>query len=249
MTLSSSFFHGIEVRFKQARSDLMKEFTIINGKVLLPSGISDTSVCISGGKISAYGEKRGEIIDAKRRHVLPGIVDLHGDAFERILMPRPRVEFPIDIALRETDQQLIANGITTAFHSLTVSWEPGLRSLDRAKKLCDVIEHSSINYASDMYTHIRWETFALDQAEATLDLIRGSKPTLFAFNDHTTKLAEERLPQHKKTQMQERTGISAEAYQDLLQKYWSRRDEVPELIASVAERASKKGAVLLAHDE
>ncbi len=227
----------------------MKPFTIINGKVLTPSGISDTSVCISDGKISAHGGKQGEIIDAAGKYVLPGIVDLHGDGFERILMPRPRVAFPIDVALRETDHQLIANGITTAFHSLTVSWEPGLRSLDRAKILCEAVGRSQVNYASDMYIHIRWETFALDQAEAAVDLISENRSTLFAFNDHTTKLAEERWPPHKKAQMQERTGITPEAYQDLMQSSWSRRNEVPEFIASVAGKAAKRGAVLLAHDE
>ena len=61
--------------------------------------------------------------------VLPGVVDIHGDAFERQIMPRPRTMFPLDIALLDTDRQLAANGITTAYHGITVSWEPGLRSL------------------------------------------------------------------------------------------------------------------------
>ena len=33
-------------------------------------------------------------------------------------------------ALAAVDRQLVANGITTAFHGLTVSWEPGLRCLE-----------------------------------------------------------------------------------------------------------------------
>ncbi len=57
--------------------------------------------------------------------VLPGIIDIHGDAFERQMMPRPGVDFPIDVALFESDRQAIANGITTVFHGVTWSWEPG----------------------------------------------------------------------------------------------------------------------------
>ena len=60
--------------------------------------------------------------------MLPGIVDIHGDAFERQMQPRPGVGFPPDVALHDTEAQLLANGITTAFHGVTLSWEPGLRS-------------------------------------------------------------------------------------------------------------------------
>ena len=35
----------------------------------------------------------------------------------------------VDAALLETDRQLAANGIATAYHALTLSWEPGLRSV------------------------------------------------------------------------------------------------------------------------
>jgi alpha-D-ribose 1-methylphosphonate 5-triphosphate diphosphatase len=52
--------------------------------------------------------------DAGGYLVLPGIVDLHGDAFERQLMPRPGVHFAPVSALLETDRQLLANGIITA---------------------------------------------------------------------------------------------------------------------------------------
>ena len=37
--------------------------------------------------------------DASGCFVLPGIVDIHGDAFERIIMPRPTVMFDLALAL------------------------------------------------------------------------------------------------------------------------------------------------------
>jgi alpha-D-ribose 1-methylphosphonate 5-triphosphate diphosphatase PhnM len=50
-------------------------------------------------------------IDAGGLLVLPGIVDLHGDAFERQMMPRPGVEFPIDVALIDTDRQVVGREV------------------------------------------------------------------------------------------------------------------------------------------
>jgi alpha-D-ribose 1-methylphosphonate 5-triphosphate diphosphatase len=72
--------------------------------------------------------------------VLPGVIDLHGDAFERQMMPRPGVDFPIDVALVDSDRQAIANGITTVFHATTWSWEPGLRGAENARQLLENIE-------------------------------------------------------------------------------------------------------------
>ena len=51
--------------------------------------------------------------------------------------------FPVDIAMRDTDRQLVANGITTAYHGITISWEPGLRSLAQSLQVIDALERAS----------------------------------------------------------------------------------------------------------
>jgi alpha-D-ribose 1-methylphosphonate 5-triphosphate diphosphatase len=111
----------------------MTDMLIEGGRALLGNTIIETSVQITGGKITAVGSDQGVIsvgLDARGLLVLPGIVDLHGDAFERQMMPRPGVDFPVDVALIDSDRQAIGNGITTVFHATTWSWEPGLRSAD-----------------------------------------------------------------------------------------------------------------------
>src|SRR3990170_2694615 len=114
------------------------ESAIVGGRVLLPDGsLEETDVTLRDGRISAVGAMPAP--SARRWHapgllVLPGMVDLHGDAFERQLMPRPGVRFPDELALMETDRQLLANGITTAYHGLTYSWEPGLRDAGSARR-------------------------------------------------------------------------------------------------------------------
>ena len=92
--------------------------------------------------------------------MLPGIVDIHGDAFERQMMPRPGVDFPVDVALADTDRQVIANGITTVFHGITWSWEPGLRGTENAHALVDAIEKligRKLGIGSDDLAHVRIE--------------------------------------------------------------------------------------------
>src|SRR5260370_1740065 len=97
-------------------------------------------------------------MDASGLKVLPVIIDLHGAAFERQMMPRPGVDFPVDVALVDSDRQAISNGITTVFHATTWSWEPGLRSADNAKRLLDSIESIRPQLAADTPLHLPHET-------------------------------------------------------------------------------------------
>lgn len=100
------------------------------------------------------------------------------------MMPRAGVDFPIDVALADSDRQAISNGITTVFHATTCSWEPGLRSADNARGLMEAIERQRPQFAADTRFHLRHETYNLDaEAEMTQWLAEG-RVDLFAFNDH-----------------------------------------------------------------
>ncbi|MDI1263993.1 MAG: alpha-D-ribose 1-methylphosphonate 5-triphosphate diphosphatase, partial [bacterium] len=115
----------------------MTDIVVRNGRVLLGNEIVETNLGIAGREIADTGYDHGQgrlDIDAEGLLVLPGIVDLHGDAFERQMMPRPGVDFPLDVALIDSDRQAVSNGITTVYHATTWSWEPGLRSGDNARK-------------------------------------------------------------------------------------------------------------------
>ena len=97
-------------------------------RVILPDGVERVSVRIEGGIITGIDTARdGALpVDAAGMVLAPAIVDMHGDAFERQLMPRPGGLLPVTAALLETDRQLAANGIATACHALTLGWEPGI---------------------------------------------------------------------------------------------------------------------------
>ena len=120
------------------------------GSVLMPDAtFMETDLKISNGIIDNIGDfsaSRSQNINASGLMVLPGAVDLHGDAFERQIMPRPGVSFPLDMALLETDRQLLSNGITTAFHGITYSWEPGLRGRDITIELIECLVRLRRNF-------------------------------------------------------------------------------------------------------
>ncbi len=163
----------------------MERLRITGGRVLLRAdGEQVVDVSLEHGRIAGIGSGGGGAeLDARGLLVLPGIVDIHGDAFERQLQPRPGVGFAADIALQDTEAQLLANGITTAFHGVTLSWEPGLRSLAAWQALLDALE--ARRWTCDMRVHLRWEAYNLEALDIALADIAAGRVHLLAFNDHT----------------------------------------------------------------
>ena len=60
------------------------------------------------------------VVPGNGRVLAPAFVDIHGDAFERQIMPCTGVTAPLETAFLETDRQLAAYGIATAYHALTL---------------------------------------------------------------------------------------------------------------------------------
>jgi len=226
------------------------------GRVLTEEGLVDGDVRIEDGiiaNVSSSGSDRtgaGDIkIEADGAYVLPGIVDIHGDAFERQVMPRPKVTFPLDIALHDSDRQMVANGITTAFHGLTVSWEPGLRSLEAGQAFVAALDDVRPQLRADTRLHIRWETFALDAVETVEAWLDHPVAPVFAFNDHTTGSFKRRTDQTKLRSWAERAGIGDDEYRARLDRVWQRQEDVGPAIARLAAAATARNVAMLSHDD
>jgi alpha-D-ribose 1-methylphosphonate 5-triphosphate diphosphatase len=225
---------------------------IEGGRALQGREFSDNSLLIEAGQIGKIGGSRDRAaigLDARDLLVLPGIVDLHGDAFERQMMPRPGVDFPIDVALLDSDRQAIGNGITTVFHAATWSWEPGLRSGENAKKLLDAIEALGPQFAADTRFHLRHETYNLDAETEIADWLSARRVDLFAFNDHMDLTVRSLAKPQRRGRMVERTGLSDDAFGRLVERVASRDHEVPGSIARPAGTAREAGIRMLSHDD
>jgi alpha-D-ribose 1-methylphosphonate 5-triphosphate diphosphatase len=225
---------------------------IRNGDALLPGGMAKADIALADGAIAALDTApagRALTLDAAGLLVLPGIVDCHGDAFERHVMPRPRVAFDIDLALRDADRSLLASGITTAFHGVTWSWEPGLRSAENARALLAAIERLAPELGADTRFHLRHETFNLDAEPVILAWLAAGRVGALAFNDHTEGTLKTRHRPDKVGKMVERSGLSADAFAELVEAVYARKPEVEGSIARLAQAARGAGVPMLSHDD
>ncbi|MEM8657145.1 MAG: phosphonate metabolism protein PhnM, partial [Pseudomonadota bacterium] len=62
-------------------------------RVILRDEVVETDVTVAAGKIVAVGTAApaDQHIDARGLTLAPALIDVHGDAFERQVMPRPKV--------------------------------------------------------------------------------------------------------------------------------------------------------------
>ncbi|HXD35053.1 MAG TPA: alpha-D-ribose 1-methylphosphonate 5-triphosphate diphosphatase [Rhodanobacter sp.] len=232
----------------------MDTLRIIGGQVLLPEGLQDADLLLQDGEIGEIGGAApggatpgGATFDARGLLVLPGIVDIHGDAFERQVQPRPGVDFPADIALADTEAQLLANGITTAFHGVTLSWEPGLRSLGSWHALLEALY--ARQWTCDMRVHLRWEAYNLDALDAALADIAGGRVHLVAFNDHTPAILQKMEDPVAGAKYSDRAGMKLAPFRELVERIAARAADVAPAQARVAAAARQAGIPLASHDD
>ena len=226
--------------------------SLTEGRVLSTDGtIRAADVHIAEGRIVAQPQPGAIRLDCRGYHVLPGIVDLHGDGFELALYPRPGVEIAFPVAMGSVDRQLVSNGITTGYHGLAVSWEPGARNLGAARRFMDGLRRTRPVLLADHRVQLRWEVFAQD---ALGDIARwlGEEPTpAIAFNDHTAETLETVAAGDGRAldKWARRAGVGLEEYLAAARAAARYAPDVPARIREVAGLARRQGAIMLAHDE
>jgi alpha-D-ribose 1-methylphosphonate 5-triphosphate diphosphatase len=251
------------------------EAIVIEGaSVILPDEVARVSVRIENGLIAALDGARdgARVIDGRGMILAPAMVDIHGDAFERQLMPRPGVMIPTEAALLETDRQLAANGIATAYHALTLSWEPGLRSVAIGREVVETLATLGPRLTVENRVQLRWETFCFEAMPLIAEALAGPLLPALAFNDHTTMgvlhpsvSLQDRPFDHdpsfpvvdmdspgfaaKMESRAKRSGMPVADFIALMREMWQRRPEVPAAIAEAGRKARAAGAPMLSHDD
>lgn len=117
---------------------------------------------------------------------LPGFVDLHSDAIEKIVEPRPRVHFPLPFALRNMDRRLVTSGVTSCFHAISFAGkERGLRSPQKATALIEALHAARDQSRCRNFIHARYEVSDPVGPIHIKELIERGLIDLLSFMDHS----------------------------------------------------------------
>jgi len=224
------------------------ECTFTGARVLGPEGWHEQPLTLGAGYIQTDPVKRR--IDLSGYDILPGIVDVHGDGFERHMAPRRG-------ALREAENgviacaaELAANGITTAVMAQFFSWEGGIRSPDFAEHVFECVSNVRATVPVDLRFQLRLETYLLDDFDRAERVVERFGIGYVVFNDHLPhdRLAEGRKPPRLVGQAL-KAGRNPDAHFAFLLDLHARSAEVPEAVDALSHRLVRQGVVVGSHDD
>ncbi|WP_203074238.1 alpha-D-ribose 1-methylphosphonate 5-triphosphate diphosphatase [Falsiroseomonas ponticola] len=225
------------------------DWTIAAGTVLRDGALAPGEVALAGGVIAAAPRAGARRFDAGGLLVMPGLVDLHGDAHERQAQPRPGIGFPAALGMRDSAAQMLAAGITTACLGVTLSWEPGLRGIEAWRATLAAVEAARPRAGCDLRIHCRFEADNLDALEELLADMAAGRVQLLAFNDHTPGIVRRIADPAKAAAYAARAGVPAAEFIALAQRAAAMRPDVPAARARLAAAARSLSIPMLSHDD
>lgn len=220
---------------------------LVGATVLRDGQMQKRSVALQHGVIT-----KGPLpeVDLSGYLVLPGIIDLHGDAFERHIVPRPSAPFPIETGIHGTDRDAAANGVTTAWLAQSWSWEGGHRSPDAAEDIMKTLTALRPHLMTDLRLQLRVETHTVDTADRLLAAVRRYGIDYVIFNNH---LAEALQLAHSSPAdlalWAAKSGRTPQAQLSLIEATRNQSSQVPRYLCRLAEAFDTLGLHYGSHDD
>lgn len=216
--------------------------------VLRDGALQNRSIAFAEGRIT-----RGPLpeVDLTGYLVLPGIIDLHGDAFERHIAPRPSAPFPIETGLRATDREAAANGVTTAWLAQSWSWEGGARGPEFTLQLLAALNHYRRDHAlTDLRVQIRCETHTVETEHRLLAAIRAHGVDYVVFNNHLEEAVQMMASRPEDLMVwAKKAGRSPQDHMKIVQDARRQAREVPRYLCRLAEQFDAMGVTYGSHDD
>ena len=222
-----------------------------NARIVTPEGIHHGSLTIEDGRIAALDAAAPEgaaRLDMGGDLLLPGLIDLHGDAIEKEVEPRPNAFFPLPVALDAIDRRMAAAGVTTAFHGVSFAeGELGVRDVAFAETLARALH--GFSGVVDHRVHVRYElTDAGSEARVTR-LIEDGVASLLSFMDHTPGQGQFKNAAAYGAYL---SRVYAKDEGDIRDRITAKQAEAGNLVARVrrlADHARPRGVALAGHDD
>ena len=168
----------------------MNKLYLTGARIVLPDAvIEDGAVLIEGDTIAAINPDTvngAQTINLSGKTLIPGMIDLHCDALEKEVEPRPNVHFPLDFACAQADKRNAAAGITTVYHALSFANEElGVRNNAFAASVARAVHAWNPHGLVDNRVHCRYEVTDPTAPEILLELMAADEMHLLSVMDHS----------------------------------------------------------------
>lgn len=236
---------------------------IYNGKLVLENRVIEGAIIVRHGIImdvitnisdaAQWQKYRSEyiLIDAKGKFVLPGMIDIHCDAIEKEIQPRPNTLFAIPYAFQEFEAKLPIHGITTMFHSVSLGVGLSIRGEQLVSELIDYIDtYNKGEVLARNLIHLRYEVSYLAGRPMLEKLIDEKRVQLLSLMDHAPGIGQYHREGSFERYVMKNQGVTFEEVPPIIEELQQRRACVTkDDLQAITTLAKNKQIPLASHDD
>lgn len=214
--------------------------------------VDDGAVTIADGRIDSLDATGGSAveIDLRGAWLVPGLVDLHCDAIEKEVEPRPRVHFPMPFAVANADKRNAAAGITTVYHALSFAHdELGVRNVDMAADVARAVHAFRPHALVDNRVHARYEVTDPTGFRPLAALISDGSLELLSFMDHSPGQGQFKTMEAYRDYVVRTYHRTPEDAERMAREKIASRDEAGDRVQALAAAARDAGVRMASHDD
>jgi alpha-D-ribose 1-methylphosphonate 5-triphosphate diphosphatase len=226
-------------------------------RIVLPNRVIENgALAIEDGLIAEIAEAPvADGIKAPDHTLYPGFIDMHGDMIELELEPRPRVDFPMDVAVAHLDARLAASGVTTAYAGVSFSRsakDGERRSFEHTSNIIRALKDSLNGLRVDHRIHARFDMTYTDAIAALEGLLDAGAVDLVSVMDHTPGQGQYRNLEKLVAYRAHGQGISeAQARADIQARMDAAlpTEQLLETLNAVSRLCRARGIAMASHDD
>ncbi len=228
---------------------------IINATLILPDQmVTKGALLIDGSVIAAVcpdsGHGAEEIVDLEGDCLMPGLIDLHGDAIEHELNPRPKAHLPMDHAIAQGDRKCALAGITTMFHAIGFHGDDSpYRNSEAMVALSRRIKAFAPYSLIDSKIHCRFEMPVPSGFDYIRELVEDGVCEMVSLNDHTPGQGQYRDTNGIRLYLKEHRGFTDAQIEKQIAERIAMSQNSEQHGQKMAEYVVSRGLPLASHDD
>jgi alpha-D-ribose 1-methylphosphonate 5-triphosphate diphosphatase len=232
----------------------MNRLLLTHARVVFAQEVrDDVAILIDNGVIAAIDPEavgNTRTLDLSGRVLIPGMIDLHCDALEKEVEPRPGVHFPLDFACAQSDKRNAMAGITTVFHALSfANHELGVRNNDFAAEIARAVHAWQAHALVDNRVHARYEVTDETAPPVLADLLHNGHAHLLSFMDHSPGQGQFQDVAAYRAYLARSYKTSDAQFDALLAGKQAAAAGAMERMAQLAALARARGVAIASHDD
>lgn len=236
----------------------MHRLLIVNGEVVTPSKVVNGALLVEGTRISeifAHTVKTSseKVLDAEGGFILPGLIDLHSDALEKEINPRPQTDIPLDWAIINLDRKFAGWGITSVYHAIMFTEEIETQrsiggAVERVGRIVSLQRNQEL--LVNHFIHARCDLGDTNGTESICRLIDEDKVNYVSLTEHVPGRGQfAKNPEALRAYYLDRYGLDQKSVDQLLRSKVEGTKVANANAERVSRKAKERGIILASHDD